>query len=298
MDIWEELKKLAGYNSGDGGVDSYGVDHSGFSTRDELEYQNARLTRENQLAENFAKQGIAEENYPKYGTNFWGQTSENNYGFGTSNISQNVQDVTNRLNSMATQNNNEQQLNNNLQSSEQNNTSSTWDSVKDFTQNAVNAIAPYTPTYYAGYAVRTAQDTFNKLRDLYGAYEQNGATAAAQQYGEPSVKKAMKAADWISPLNISDVNKHQYVSCVGSTGGPLATAETLAGGVYKEYVDYNKKMNNQDLLNQYGGKWGVVGDGLKDLGNDIKGSWKGLWSDDPEECEELLPYQYRKKRYW
>ena len=94
MNIWEELKKLAGYSSGDGGVDSYGVDHSGFSTRDELEYQNARLTRENQLAENFAKQGIAEENYPKYGTNFWGQTSENNYGFGTSNISQNVQDVT------------------------------------------------------------------------------------------------------------------------------------------------------------------------------------------------------------
>ena len=98
MDLWEELKKLAGYQSGNGGVDSYGVDHSGFSTRDELEYQNARLNRENQLAENFSKQGIAEENYPQFGTNFWGGSPDNNYGFGTSNISGNIENVTNQLN--------------------------------------------------------------------------------------------------------------------------------------------------------------------------------------------------------
>ncbi len=98
MDIWDEIKTLAGYQSGRGGVDSYGVDHSGFSTRDELEYQSARLARENQLAEGFAKQGIAEENYPQFGTNFWGGTPENNYGFGTSNIKQNIENVTNRLN--------------------------------------------------------------------------------------------------------------------------------------------------------------------------------------------------------
>ena len=98
MDIWDEIKKLSGYQSGRGGVDSYGVDHSGFSTRDELEYQSARLARENQLAENFSKQGISEENYPQFGTNFWGGTPENNYGFGTSNIKQNIENVTNRLN--------------------------------------------------------------------------------------------------------------------------------------------------------------------------------------------------------
>ena len=98
MDIWDEIKKLTGYQSGNGGVDSYGVDHSGFSTRDELEYQSARLARENQLAEGFAKQGIAEENYPQFGTNFWGGSPENNYGFGTSNIKQNIENVTNRLN--------------------------------------------------------------------------------------------------------------------------------------------------------------------------------------------------------
>jgi len=98
MDLWEELKKLTGYKSGNGGVDSYGVDHSGFSTSDELEYQRARLNRENQLAQNFEQMGIAEENYPQYGIDFWGKSSENNYGFGTSNIKQNVENVTNRLN--------------------------------------------------------------------------------------------------------------------------------------------------------------------------------------------------------
>ena len=101
MDIWDEIKKLTGYQSGNGGVDSYGVDHSGFSTRDELEYQSARLARENQLAENFSKQRITEENYPQFGTNFWGGTPENNYGFGTSNIRQNIENVTNQLNNNA-----------------------------------------------------------------------------------------------------------------------------------------------------------------------------------------------------
>ncbi len=34
-------------------------------------------------------QGIT--NYPQYGTNFWGSSSDNNYGFGTSNIENNIE---------------------------------------------------------------------------------------------------------------------------------------------------------------------------------------------------------------
>ena len=117
MDIWDEIKKLSGYQSGNGGVDSYGVDHSGFTTRDELEYQNARLNRENQLAQHFSQMGIAQENYPQFGTNFWGGSAENNYGFGTSNIKQNIENFTNRLNNggfnNATTNNYENGFNSN-----------------------------------------------------------------------------------------------------------------------------------------------------------------------------------------
>ena len=86
MDLYPKYKSPFGYQVGDNGIDSYGVDHSEFSSRDEIEYQMARDNRENQLAQNFINMGIAEENYPQYGTNFWGDAN-NNYGFGSSNIS-------------------------------------------------------------------------------------------------------------------------------------------------------------------------------------------------------------------
>ncbi|MBR6355819.1 MAG: hypothetical protein IKR92_03085 [Alphaproteobacteria bacterium] len=50
----------------------------------------------------FVKRKIVAQSYKsavaQLGTNFWGGTPENNYGFGTSNISQNIENVTNRLN--------------------------------------------------------------------------------------------------------------------------------------------------------------------------------------------------------
>ena len=78
-------KTPLGYETNNGGVDTFGVDHSQFSLRDEIEYQTARAERENQLIQNYNSQGIT-ENYPQVGTNFWG-SPENNYGFGSSNIS-------------------------------------------------------------------------------------------------------------------------------------------------------------------------------------------------------------------
>ena len=85
MDIWKKYKSPLGYETNNGGIDTFGVDHSQFSLRDEIEYQTARAERENQLIQNYNSQGIT-ENYPQAGTNFWGNP-ENNYGFGSSNIS-------------------------------------------------------------------------------------------------------------------------------------------------------------------------------------------------------------------
>ena len=58
----------------------------------EIEYQTARDNRESQMMQMYNQQGIT-DNYPQYTTNFWGD-SGNNYGFGSSNISQNLQDIT------------------------------------------------------------------------------------------------------------------------------------------------------------------------------------------------------------
>ena len=84
----------------------------------------------------------------------------------------------------------------------------------------------------------------------------------------------------------------------GGNNGHIRSDGTKTPYEQKEIDDYNKKMNNQDLLKQYGGKWGVIGDGFKDLGNDIRGALIGISSNSPEECEELLPEKYRNQRFY
>ena len=96
MDIWGNYKSKLGYLAGDSKIDTYGVDHSKFSLRDEIAYQMARSEREGQLIKNLNSQGITKD-YPQYGTNFWGGNAENNYGFGSSDISENIENVTNSL---------------------------------------------------------------------------------------------------------------------------------------------------------------------------------------------------------
>ncbi len=84
MDFYTKYKSPLGYQTGENQVDTYGVDHSKFSTHDELKYQFARQNREKQLIQKYNNQGI-NKNYPQYGTNFWNNPN-NNYGFGSSNI--------------------------------------------------------------------------------------------------------------------------------------------------------------------------------------------------------------------
>lgn len=96
MDMYPKYKSPLGYQTGEGKIDSYGVNHKGFNTRDELEYQFARQKRENELIQQYNALGI-DNNYPQYSTNFWGSSS-NNYGFGTSNISENIKNKNNSLN--------------------------------------------------------------------------------------------------------------------------------------------------------------------------------------------------------
>ena len=88
MDLYQKYRSPLGYEVGDEFIDSYGVNHSGFNTQDELAYQMARDKREKQLIENYNQHGIT-ENYPQAGTNFWGD-AENNYGFGSSDIAETI----------------------------------------------------------------------------------------------------------------------------------------------------------------------------------------------------------------
>ena len=97
MNFGRQYKSPLGYYNNDNQIDSYGVDHSGFSTRDELNYQMARQQRENKLIQDYNNQGI-NKNYPQHGTNFWGRPADDNYGFGNSDIEGNVENVIKQLN--------------------------------------------------------------------------------------------------------------------------------------------------------------------------------------------------------
>ena len=55
------------------------------------------MVKENQLIQNYNNQGIT-KNYPQQGTNFWGTSPDNNYGFGTSKIHNNIENMQNQSN--------------------------------------------------------------------------------------------------------------------------------------------------------------------------------------------------------
>ena len=260
MDIWDEIKKLSGYQSGYGGVDSYGVDHSGFSTRDELEYQSARLARENQLAENYSKQGIAEENYPQFGTNFWGGSPENNYGFGASNIKQNIENVTNQLNngfSNTGVQNNAQQLQMpagtqqqitmpSYELQQQLQQPSTWDKVK----NAANNFAEGTEAFSVGYATGATLGNFD---------EGMGAATAAVTLNPNNYSMGRDA---IRQLQNDLQQQHPIAYGVGEFTGAMTTPMHLAKGENFKQKAFNALTDTLNASAGYAENWNDFGTNL------------------------------------
>ena len=104
----------------------------------------------------------------------------------------------------------------------------------------------------------------------------------------PSVYRALKEADRISPMNISDENKHQYISCVGSQGGLGSSIVTLAGGTYREAKDIYKKLLKPEERKKYGGSLGVLKDSAKDMKNNLYGAGYGLTYSNKGDCNSLL----------
>ncbi len=67
MEIYSRYKSPFGYSNGNNLVDSYGVDHSGFSLRDELEYQTTRQAREQALKKFFNNRATTRNTAPVFG---------------------------------------------------------------------------------------------------------------------------------------------------------------------------------------------------------------------------------------
>ena len=121
MDFFGSYRSPFGYENGEnGGVDSYGVDHSGFSTQDELQYQTLRTNRESELANDMARQGVEQSNYPQYGTSFWQNVGASGGELDAASLSPTVQAALNLAKKYPVQNQQAQEQQNNMFTQQQN----------------------------------------------------------------------------------------------------------------------------------------------------------------------------------
>jgi hypothetical protein len=109
----------------------------------------------------------------------------------------------------------------------------------------------------------------------------------------PTVYHALNEKDRLTPMNISDENKHQYVSCVGSQGGITPSLITLLGGVGKEVKDIKDKLRNSKQRKKYGGTLGVLKDSVKDMKNNLYGAGYGFIYDNQGDCNILLKHKIK-----
>ena len=223
MDIYPQNTSPFGYQTGVGGIDTYGVNHNNFSLRDELEYQFARQKRENQLMQQYNNQGIT-ENYPQYGTNFWGN-SANNYGFGNSNISANIENMQNNTTPIPMATAIPQQQ------AQQQPAPSTWDTVKQLGNNFADA----TEAGVVGYATGASLGNFDEA--MGGA-----ATAFGVDY--------KGARDAVRQLQNNLSQQHPWAYGVGEFAGAMTTPMHLV----KDSTFANKALNAAtDTLNASAG---------------------------------------------
>ena len=154
--MYSKYKSPLGYSMGEDNIDTYGVDHSRFSIRDELSYQLARRQREKEIIKKYNELGIT-GNYPQSGTDFWGKAEEHNYGLGVSNIGNSIPNVVKQLN---------------------NPTNNIWQKVKDVSSIVVDTIR-YTPESLGELAADTqiAYDYWQQMNqtgdDLVATYGSN-----------------------------------------------------------------------------------------------------------------------------
>jgi hypothetical protein len=251
-----------GYQIGDDGIDTYGVNHNDFTINDELRYQTARIDRENQLINSYNNMGI-KDNYPIYTTNFWGSTSDNNYGFGNMNIREAIDNHAGINQSpLPVLNLNQNPMQPNVPNSVENNLS--IEGLKQY-----NYYNPITSLYNFGQRIgegiadaKLAYDYWQKMR----------------QTGRRLVN-TLGAGQGVGIDNYY----HALLQCELAKISPFSQNLGLKLGYAKEYLmDYPMKSFIDKMEHNK-----IVGDGRKDLQNNIYGS--NLGSDNPNiSCERLL----------
>ena len=259
MNFFKKYTTPFGYIADGNKIDAYGVDHSGFSTRDEVEYQFARQERESQLADNLNQQGIKPENYPKLGTSFWGNNSENNYGFGSSNIHDNIE------------NRNNNSFENTFDSFEQNRTEQSYGLENDNqNQTKFNNIPRYWDTAAEG------EKVWNYVQQQEGVVEPRSQNKLGYGvFGALAIRNMINNKDKLANQPYTDKYKHALINCKAAQYGEGGYDAANVLSFLKEVHDVVTRQNTLDssFADNYANKIGRL------LGTKYN----------QEKCETLVP---------
>ena len=227
MDMYPKYKSKFGYQIGNNQIDSYGVDHSGFTTQDEVAYQFAREEKENKLLEQLKSRGITQD-LPQYTTDFWGNPA-NNYGFGTTDIAANIEKMQNNTTPIPVATPTpQQQPSNDIQSV----VSTSYPTIREDKRNLFNKAIE---TFVRKYKASQLNDSY--LKQVVGSIGDLGENYInminANYKSTQEMQKQKKTID-------------NYYHCVGNykatQRGPLGKATALVIDVGREISDYTKNI--------------------------------------------------------
>ena len=290
MPLYRKMKSPLGYqNLTNSSLDSYGVDHSAFTTRDELEYQFARQERENLLMDQEQQNGVT-DNFTQYGTNFWGTPQENNYGFGSSNISENIERLQKTFMTPPIQPVVEEPQATgslfdtpvgyqSLLSNDENLSSNSMSSMRDLSADNSNSSYPkYWETPEEGeevYKTVLSNEGYKEFK-FQNIWEYIDSAKRAYDY-------ITKEKDLLSKnKNLTDKFKHAYLNCKGAQMGKGGSDMAAVLSYGKEFKDL---LTGQNKLSE------SIADNYANLSGRLVGS------NNPEaDCEALLE-KYIKKYY-
>lgn len=159
----------------------------------------------------------------------------------------------------------------------------------------------YNAAKYMGGKVYNLQNDYNDFRqtqEMAKSYIQSPQTPSPyMQYANPdrtlpfailNVLNEFKRQQKLTGTDIKGLNdghKHQSVGCVlGKSGMPVLGS---AAAIAKEVWDYNRKIQNPEMLRRYGGKQGIINDGIKDTINGLYGIFDAYYNKEAD-CNSLL----------
>ena len=267
MQMYSQYKSPLGYQTNDNGIDSYGVDHSNFSLRDELAYQLARQQRENQIIQNFHNQGITKD-YPQMDNSFWGTSPDNNYGFGNSQISSNIENIqrTNVPND------------NTINSSQ--NKDLGYDNLSPNAQDEINTQKKLYSLKQVGNTANLILDTIKYTGENLGELAAD-AQIAYQHYNKMNdVGKKLVEKYGTGQADGIDNYYHALLQCKLAQISPTSRDWGLRMGYGKEIYDYHKKKDHMPMQT-------IIADSRKDLKNNLYGSNIGYYNQ-YKNCEDML----------